>query len=199
MNKETDLRVRRTKRLLQEAFIELLQDIPFYKISVHALTQRAEINRVTFYLHYTDMDDFIEQFVQEWLQKTENLLLTKYDTPFDFEQELIIIQHLLEFIAQHERVYKVLLVTKEIPFFTPRLLERVRLLMYRRSGDKLEPNNQFNVMGIPDDIAIWYATSAMFGTIAMWLSDDMKYSPQYLAQQIVKLNPFEANIFTPDV
>lgn len=190
MNKEIDLRVLRTKRLLHDAFVQLLQDKPFYKISVNALTATAQINRVTFYLHYKDMDDFIEQFVQEWIEETETIFLRKYDVSFDSKQELQIIQALLEHISNHATVYKMLLVTKRIPFFTPRLMERVRVLMHRRSEEKLEPNTQFNKMEIPDDIAAWYGTSAMFGTIAMWLSEDMRYSPQYLAQQIVKLNPF---------
>lgn len=190
MDKEIDLRVLRTKRLLQEAFIILLQEKPFYKISVHALTTQAQINRVTFYLHYKDMEDFVEQFVQEWIEEIEKILLQEYNEHFDVEQELEVIQTLLEHIAGHSKIYKALLVTKHIPFFTPRLMERVRMLVYRRSEEKLEPNTIFNVMELPDDIAAWYCTSAMFGTIAMWLSEDMRYSPHYLAQQIVKLNPF---------
>lgn len=190
MDKETDLRIQRTKRMLQDAFIDLLQTKPFYKISVHDLTSQAQINRVTFYLHYKNMEHFIEQFVGEWIQQIEEIFAGQYDEPFDREQELAIITKLLQHIARYGDIYKALLVTKAIPFFTPRLLERMRELMHRRSEDKLEPNIQFQAMSIPDDIAVWYSTSAMFGTIAMWLSEDMRYSPQYMAEQIVKLNPF---------
>ncbi len=69
-----DLRVKRTQKYLKMAFISLLQEKAFHKVSVQALTQRAEINRVTFYLHYQDMDDFVEQFVQGLLEEIKGIL-----------------------------------------------------------------------------------------------------------------------------
>lgn len=45
---EGDLRVRRTRTHLKEAFIELMAERPMNKISVTELSNRAEINRKTF-------------------------------------------------------------------------------------------------------------------------------------------------------
>ncbi|MEK5254612.1 TetR-like C-terminal domain-containing protein [Paenibacillus sp. FSL F4-0125] len=42
----------------------------------------------------------------------------------------------------------------------------------------------------PSDIAAWYGTSAIIGPISMWLGNDMPYTPKYLAERIIQLNPF---------
>ena len=49
-----DRRAKRTRRLLKESLLELMQEKPFSQISVRDVTERADVNRTTFYLHYTD-------------------------------------------------------------------------------------------------------------------------------------------------
>ncbi|GAA0136225.1 TetR/AcrR family transcriptional regulator [Paenibacillus sp. YSY-4.3] len=187
-----DLRVHRTRKYLKEAYIALLQEQEFYKITVHALTKRAEINRVTFYLHYQDMDDFVEQFLQELLDEIEAILRTKYDAPYEPGYELATLVTLLEYIAANAHIYKTLIVSKSIPYFTQHLMELMRKLILGRAPNT--DHQAFPAMDIPKDIAAWYGTSAMVGTIALWLGEDMPYSPHYLAKQIVKLNPFRPDI-----
>ena len=67
--KESDPRVRRTRQLLQQAFMVLVQEKGFQHISVQDIAERATVNRATFYAHYEDkyalLDDCIhESFVQ---------------------------------------------------------------------------------------------------------------------------------------
>lgn len=52
---ETDRRTKRTKKLLTEAFIELLSEKKLNEITVKELCDKADINRGTFYLHYQDI------------------------------------------------------------------------------------------------------------------------------------------------
>ena len=52
--KETDLRVRRTRKVLKDAFVELLSERSFASISVQEIADRAMVNRATFYLHFED-------------------------------------------------------------------------------------------------------------------------------------------------
>ena len=53
----------RSRRLIHEAFAELLQEKPLDKITVTDIVKRADINRVTFYAHYQDVPDLVHQFV----------------------------------------------------------------------------------------------------------------------------------------
>lgn len=52
--------VRRTKRLLKSSLIDLLQMKDITKISVSELAEAADINRGTFYLHYQDIYDLLD-------------------------------------------------------------------------------------------------------------------------------------------
>lgn len=40
---------------------------------------------------------------------------------------------------------------------------------------------------VQKDIAVWYGSAALIGTIIAWLREDMPYTPQYLAKQITSL------------
>lgn len=53
----TDPRVRRTRKLLQDAFRELVHEKRFSAISVQDITERATVNRATFYAHYRDKEE----------------------------------------------------------------------------------------------------------------------------------------------
>ena len=47
-----DRRIRRTKRLLRQALAELMNEKDFKDITVKEITDRADLNRGTFYFHY---------------------------------------------------------------------------------------------------------------------------------------------------
>ena len=55
MSKKVDLRVMKTERAIHAALIELLKKKDLEKITVSELADKAEINKATFYLHYTDI------------------------------------------------------------------------------------------------------------------------------------------------
>ena len=58
-------RVNTTKRLLRDALMELLRDKPLRSITVKELCARAKLNRGTFYAHYADVYDLMEQIEAE--------------------------------------------------------------------------------------------------------------------------------------
>lgn len=60
-----DRRKIRTKKLIRQALLELTMEKGLNKISVMDLAERAEINRGTFYLHYRDVADLVDQLKQE--------------------------------------------------------------------------------------------------------------------------------------
>lgn len=69
MEEKIDRRVIRTKQQIRQALIELLSEKGEHSISVRELAQRANINRGTFYIHYKDTDDLVEQLVEEAVEK----------------------------------------------------------------------------------------------------------------------------------
>ena len=59
---KTDRRVRRTKRLLLKSLTSLMKEKPIKDISVKELTDLADINRGTFYLHYRDISEWFNSW-----------------------------------------------------------------------------------------------------------------------------------------
>lgn len=60
-----DLRVRRTLKAIRSAFHELVLTKNYSDISITDLTELAEINRKTFYLHYSSLDDLVKEIEEE--------------------------------------------------------------------------------------------------------------------------------------
>ena len=64
-----DPRVKRTRQLLGQALQALLAEKPFEAISVQDITERATVNRATFYAHYQDKFDLADHAAREVFQK----------------------------------------------------------------------------------------------------------------------------------
>ena len=73
-----DRRVRKTRRQLRECLITLLKEKKVQDITVRELTDMADLNRGTFYLHYKDVFDLLEKTEAE-LQEDFNQLVRKHD------------------------------------------------------------------------------------------------------------------------
>lgn len=63
--KNEDLRVIKTREAIHNAFKQMICDMDYDEITIKELTQRAQINRKTFYLHYGSLDDLLEELQQE--------------------------------------------------------------------------------------------------------------------------------------
>jgi AcrR family transcriptional regulator len=55
-----DPRVKRTRQLLKDAFISLVQEKDFESITIRDITEKATVNRATFYAHFTDKFEILE-------------------------------------------------------------------------------------------------------------------------------------------
>jgi AcrR family transcriptional regulator len=74
-----DPRIRRTRQLLHQALLKLLENKGFDEISVHDIAEAATVNRVTFYDHYTDKFALLESVVESRF----NELLAQRNVKFD--------------------------------------------------------------------------------------------------------------------
>lgn len=71
-----DPRVKRTRSLILQAFGELLAEKSFDAISVQDVTDRAQINRATFYAHYIDKYELLDRWIsQVFMQEIEKRML----------------------------------------------------------------------------------------------------------------------------
>lgn len=56
---QNDLRYIKTENLIQRTFCDMLREMDYSQITIKALTDRAMINRKTFYLHYNSLDELL--------------------------------------------------------------------------------------------------------------------------------------------
>ena len=72
--RKTDARIRYTQRMLKESFLILLKQKPVNKITVKEVCEMAELNRATFYAHYSDCFALLESIEQELLEAFQKSL-----------------------------------------------------------------------------------------------------------------------------
>ena len=60
-----DPRVKRTRKLLEKAFMELMVEKGFQSITIQDVTERATVNRATFYAHFEDKFDLLDSYIRE--------------------------------------------------------------------------------------------------------------------------------------
>ncbi len=72
--KKEDRRVQYTKKVIHETFFKLLEKKPYPQITVTELCRQADINRGTFYTHYYDMEDVLDEILSEILKDTSSVV-----------------------------------------------------------------------------------------------------------------------------
>lgn len=73
-----DRRIGKTQKSIHDAIINLIGEKDISQITVKELAERANINRKTFYMHYTSIEDIFDKIENEFIEKFL-LILDKYD------------------------------------------------------------------------------------------------------------------------
>lgn len=196
MTTTVDPRVKRTKRSFEEALLSLLEDYDFEKITVRQISEKAGLNRATFYLHYFDKEDLLEQYLTRYLDEFKSLTKImhsefSYDT--NYAHPLFI--RMFEHMQENHKFYKIMLSdlgNSQILYSIKQIIES----MISEAGNHMrQDGTQYFV---PSDIRNIYITSAYLGTILWWLENDMPYPPKEMATQLTTMStigPFKENPF----
>ncbi len=68
--RKMDRRTRYTRQAIRNALLELMRQKSFSKVTVTEVCKLAEMNRGTFYLHYLDLDDVLDDILTEMMAET---------------------------------------------------------------------------------------------------------------------------------
>ena len=180
----SNLRVRRTRRLLREALIELIEERGFDALTVGEIAERAMVSRAAFYRNYQDKYDLVEQIFAEAMQA----LLDAVSEPDTAHSPQIWVRF-FEHIAEYERLYRALLGRKGSPWFVLKM--RASLVDLVKEFGRLSPQWQ------PDAAPPIYPTSDEFipdlvatmfvEAITWWLEHGRPYPPEEIARRCVLL------------
>jgi len=184
---KTDPRILRTQQLIKDAFVDLLEEMDVEKMTVSKIAERATVSRVTFYLHYRDIPDMLEKLADNMIEDIHRIISVQDDDTNSYDADWLMLTNLLEHIAEHSAFYKATLGSRKAPIFTERLSNKMTEIITERVKKKEETGSRKEKEGVQMDIAIWYGSSALIGTIVSWLRNDMPYTPHYLAKQFYLL------------
>ena len=103
-----DLRFIKNENLIQKTFREMITETEYSRITIKELTERAQINRKTFYLHYPSLDHLLTELQFKLMEPTLRMI-SETVFPDDVEK---IIQHSFQFMAALDPVDKKILSAK---------------------------------------------------------------------------------------
>ncbi len=119
--KKSDARVRYTKSILKRSLLTLLREKPINKITVKEVCELSELNRATFYTHYSDCFALMESIEQELIDAFGESL--KYVNSFDVTA---LIEAIYIMVEQHEEACRVLVFNGVSPSVISRMIDLAR-------------------------------------------------------------------------
>src|SRR5579863_2943673 len=179
----SNLRVRRTQKLLREALIELIEERSFEALTIGELTRRAMVSRAAFYRNYQDKYDLVEQIFEEAMST-----LLKAVGELGQEHPAEIWVTFFEHIAQYERLYRALLGSKGSPWFVRKMRASLADLIKERGqlphgpDASTRPTHTFSDEFVPDLVSTMFVE-----VITWWLEQGRPYTPREIATRSARL------------
>lgn len=176
-NKKMDQRVRLTRNLLKNALVQLMQEQHISKISIRALCEVADINRSTFYVHYTDQYDLLSKVEQEVLDNL-NRYLSKQDLDENHPMSVQVLTRVLDYVKENVELFKALL-SENCDFTFQKNLMELAQVISSQQNQSLDVRTQEYIK-----------TFGFTGAISMlqkWLHNGMDESPAQMAEFVIQI------------
>ena len=101
---QEDKRIRRTKKLLEESLLTLMRQKKFQTITIKDLVIEADMNRGTFYRHYSDTYDLLNSISESTLENY-TAIINKFDTK-NINSLSLVVNELYDFFRNnHAKFY----------------------------------------------------------------------------------------------
>lgn len=183
-----DRRIARTRLAIQNALVALIQAEGLDAITVRDIVSLANINRGTFYLHYKDKYDLLEQTEAEILQNLQNLILQAKAIHMENSngteqlQQLLIL--ILEYVKEHAELMHAMLGLQGNYSFITRIQRTVEQnlnlgILAGLTADKFS---------VPRQYLIAYVLHANLGVLQTWLAGNCQEPTREIARVLFRLS-----------
>ena len=176
MKKSRDIRVIRTQTALLEALVELIKTKKLSNISITELCTEAKINRNTFYYHFNNIYDFLEdhkQIVIDELTQIPDINQTHS------KQTLIEIFRILKC---HPNFMRVLISPNcDLDFFND-------IFTLTSEKAKIDISNPHEITSSKDLMICKYCNAGSNAVICAWILNGMRESPEEIADIISQVS-----------
>jgi AcrR family transcriptional regulator len=184
MNKQDDLRIFKTKKAIKKAFFDLVSEKTFEKVAISDIADKAMINRATFYLHYQDKYDLLNNLENEVLNDIEKIssIVTRKYILICTNQGLVFphVKKMLSYVEANPQ------------FFNLVANDSIGLPFYHKIGEKISKKIFEEIPELKSDQTLWkymqnVIISAYSSIINQWIKNDRKESKEEIALLITKL------------
>jgi len=191
-NKKPDRRTHRSRRLLRESLLGLILEKGYDAVTIEEITERADLGRTTFYLHYRDKEELllesIDSMVNDLVVYIAHLSLPEAGLePLRGEVLRVSIQRVFEHAAENANLYRIILRGEGGPRVTSRLRKIIQQAINELSGMRPEWEDYLLSPIISFEFLSSYLAGALLGSITWWLDGDMSYTPMQMAEMFTRL------------
>ena len=172
MNTKNNQRVRLTKRLLKEAYVSLMKRNPVSKITVKALCEEAELNRSTFYLHYSEPNDVLKDIENEIIENLSDRFSRISGKENDNRKEVT--GPLLRYVKENGELFKVMLLKNDDTHFRNKLVKFAK----QETIAKISPRVPMQF----DKMVYEYIVGGSMEILSSWVISDFAYSEEEIDQ-----------------
>lgn len=191
-----DLRVRRTRKLLQRALLEAASEKGFPHVTVSDIAERAMVNRATFYRHYGDKYDLLAHYIRELSEliesdkgeaSSDNPEVPSPDMPPPG------VVNLLRHMQANADFYRVMLGKQGDPAFCAQTFREYIEQGYRRmlSSQSLQSDSSRP----PIELTVSYILGAGVSAIVWWLESEQPCPPEQMAVWLYQLSMASINVY----
>lgn len=174
-----DRRIKKNQAAIMKAFIHLMAEKDFEKITINEIAERADVNRGTVYSHYSDKYDLLDKCLEIQLGQLIESCLPVDDTETYLSKDSLL--RTLEQMEKNALFYRTLLTNKGVPSFRNHLQE----LMKKGIREQLE--NHSNLDDLSKDILVQFLSSAFAGVIEWWFMHTMPCSAEKITEKLWRL------------
>lgn len=130
--KGMDLRVERTKNSIKEAFLQLRKEKPLEKIFVKELSERAYINKATFYLHYKDIYDLADKIENEFVESVIGNVAAMNDFIGNSRESM---EKLVYAMTSQSEMIRILFSGSRASFLEEKIENYIKAVIYEKNPD----------------------------------------------------------------
>ncbi|WP_462411612.1 TetR/AcrR family transcriptional regulator [Neobacillus sp. Marseille-QA0830] len=172
---KVDRRVVKTQEAIKKALLELMNEKNFDDITIQDISDRANVNRSTVYLHYLDKYDLLDKMMEEHINEL------KETSEWACQEEWVdATEVFFEYFEKHFLFFSTMLASKgAAPSFRSKFIE------YIMEGfkDELTYTNGKND-GLSDEVIVRFAANAYVGVLESWLKEGMPSPPKVMAKEL---------------
>lgn len=182
-----DRRKRKTLQAIQNACFDLLQHKSFEELTISDISEKADISRGTFYLHYVDKFDMLDQFEQQLVDKIKQIFeihLKDVHSPMDLiKTRYPTLIQLFTCLKEEQALFQIIQQTKGALSFQTELTKVLQNVFHQ------SPSRQIigEVKYIPPHFFIPILVSVITGATQQWIAQTEDYTPEQLAKGILNI------------